>query len=317
MQRSIPIFFITCLFFSFGVIGQSRKIDPIALLTNTRLLSSDYYQGRKTGTVGGERAKEFVTDKFSEIGLLNLHPDGFKQDFSFYNRLYNLKANGSNIIGYLEGELWQDPKEGCIIVGAHYDHLGIFGGNTYYGADDNASGVAALIEIAKSFKETPPQIPIVFISFDAEEMACEGSKYFVESSLLPHESIFLFINLDMISISDKSELGVSGTHYHHEYKKMINEAASGKHLKMKYGHDNARDTENYWVESSDHREFHKYQIPFIYFGVEEHEHYHRTTDTFENIDIGFFVESAQSILEFVDLIDNKKSFQRYHQKLLK
>ncbi|OHX67787.1 M28 family peptidase [Flammeovirga pacifica] len=306
------------LLLSVSVWGQDRKIDAVALLTNTRILSSDYYQGRKTDTEGGRRARQFVSNKFRQIGL-EVIPGGpgIQQDFNFYNKLYNLHAKGSNIIGYVKGELWEDPREGCIIVGAHYDHLGVYEGNTYFGADDNASGVSAMFEIAKSFIDEKPQIPIVFISFDAEELQCAGSQYFVESNVIPHESIFLFVNMDMISISDEYNLGVSGTHYYHEYKKFVVEAAQGKMINMDFGHDKARDKENNWVESSDHSEFHKLNIPFIYFGVEEHEHYHRTTDTFDKINIGFFVEAAQSILNFIDLVDNKKSFQRYHRKLLK
>ncbi|NLR94538.1 MULTISPECIES: M28 family peptidase [Flammeovirga] len=287
-------------------------------MTNTRILSSPEFEGRRTNTKGGFKARDYVANMFNEIGLKPLNQGSFIQPFNFHNRLFNITAKGYNVVGYVEGTEWQNPSEGCLLIGAHYDHLGTFGGNIYYGADDNASGVSALFEIARSFVENPPLYPVVFLSFDAEELSCTGSHYFVKSQLLPVESMFLFVNMDMISISDKKEIMVAGTHYNHEYRKLIQESASKVPMKVKFGHDRRRDDgQNNWVYSSDHGEFHKVGVPFVYFGVEEHEHYHRTTDTFDNIDIGFFVESSQMILNFMDKASNKKSFLRLHRKLNK
>ncbi|WP_223241527.1 M28 family peptidase [Flammeovirga sp. EKP202] len=307
---SLTIFSITSICFA-----QESRINPVSLLTTTRVLSSDAFEGRKTDTKGGRMARDFIVEKFKEIGLKPLD-SSYVQTFQFYYRLYNVKPTGHNIIGYLEGTEIKDPHQGCIVVGAHYDHLGVYAGDIYNGADDNASGVAALLEIAIELKLNPASLPIVFISFDAEEMRCAGSNYFVNSDLLPKESIHLFINMDMISKSDEEKLFVTGTNFYPEYKKYINATLEYCDLSIKYGHDRKKDDGlNNWVFLSDHGEFHKKGIPFIYFGVEEHEHYHRPTDTFDNINIGFFVEASNVVLSFVQNVANKKSLLKESRKL--
>ena len=295
--------------------AQELRINSLSLLTTTRILSSDAFEGRKTDTKGGRMARDFIVNEFKEIGLIPLDST-YIQTFQFYYRLYNIKPTAHNIVGYLEGTEIKDPNKGCIVVGAHYDHLGMYAGDIYNGADDNASGVATLLEIAKELKLQPTALPVVFISFDAEEMRCAGSNYFVNSNLIQNEAIHLFINMDMISKSDEEKLFVTGTNFYPEYKKDINETLEYCNLSIKYGHDRRRDDGlNNWVFLSDHGEFHKKGIPFIYFGVEEHEHYHRPTDTFENINIGFFVEASNVVLSFVQSVANKKSLLKESRKL--
>ncbi|NME69729.1 M20/M25/M40 family metallo-hydrolase [Flammeovirga aprica] len=307
---SFTILSINCFCFA-----QEARINSVSLLTTTRILSSDAFEGRKTDTKGGWMARDYIVGQFKEIGLIPLDST-YVQTFQFYYRLYNVKPTGHNIIGYIEGTEIKDPNKGCIVVGAHYDHLGMYAGDIYNGADDNASGVATLLEIAKELKHQPASLPVVFISFDAEEMRCAGSNYFVNSPLLDNEAIHLFINMDMISKSDEEKLFVTGTNFHPEYKKYINATLEYCNLSIKYGHDRKRDDGlNNWVFLSDHGEFHKKGIPFIYFGVEEHQHYHRPTDTFENIDIGFFVEASNVVLSFVKSVANKKSLLKESRRL--
>lgn len=295
--------------------AQDTRINSLSLLTTTRILSSDTFEGRKTNTRGGLLAKDFVVSKFKEVGLKTLNGD-YTHTFQFHDKLYNIDLQGNNVIGYLEGTEIKDPNDGCIIVGAHYDHLGVYNGDIYNGADDNASGVATLIEIAVILKNEPPLIPVIFIAFDAEEMRCAGSRYFVEHLPIKKEAIHLFVNMDMISKSDESELFVTGTSFYPQYKKLINATLEYCDLSIKYGHDRKRDAGlDNWVYLSDHGEFHKHEIPFIYFGVEEHKDYHRPTDTFENIDIGFFVESSNVVLSFVRSLANKKSLLKEFRKL--
>lgn len=306
---------IISIFLASVCLAQESRINSISLLTTTRILSSDSFEGRKTGTKGGIMARDYIVEKFENIGLLPLDST-FIQTFNFHNKLYNVDLIGHNIVGYLEGTVIQDPRNGCVVVGAHYDHLGIFGGHIYNGADDNASGVSALLEIAKNIKQKPGLLPVVFISFDAEEMRCAGSRFFVKSQVIKSEAIQLFINMDMISKSEEQELFVTGTNFHPQFKKYINSTLEYCDLSIKYGHDRKKDDGlNNWVFSSDHGEFHKSGIPFIYFGVEEHEDYHLPSDDFENIDIGFFVEASNVVLDFVKSVANKKSFLKYSRKL--
>ncbi|AZQ63357.1 M20/M25/M40 family metallo-hydrolase [Flammeovirga pectinis] len=307
-------FYVLISIISTHLIAQERRLDPVSLLTTTRIFSSDYFEGRKTNTKGGLLARDYVVDKFEKVGLKHFD-DSYIQTFDFYNKLYNIHEVGHNVIGYVEGKQVTHPSDGCIIIGAHYDHLGIFGTNIYNGADDNASGVAALIEIAREFVKNPADLPIVFISFDAEESRCAGSAYFLESNLIQLDSILLFVNMDMISKSDINELSVTGVHYHNEYRKDIQNSVAGN-MTVKFGHDRRRDEGlNNWVFASDHGEFHKKGIPFIYFGVEEHKDYHRPSDTFDGINIGFFVDSSAMILAFMEKIGHKKSLLRKIRKL--
>ena len=191
-----------------------------------------------------------------------------------------------------------------IIIGAHYDHLGIVNDTIYNGADDNASGTAALLTLAKHFVTHQPEHSIVFAAFDAEELGLHGSRHFVDHSPMPLAAIKLNFNFDMISRNPKNEIYVVGTHPYPQFKPLVSVIAKTSPLKVSYGHDDLKDTtKEYWMYSSDNAPFHKKGIPNITFSEEDHPGYHKPTDDFEYVNPEFYRNVVQLIQKTITHID--------------
>lgn len=284
-------FLLTCLLvLFFGTACYSQQIDKEILLNDLKQLSSEKFEGRGAGTPGGHKAAAYIIDRFKES---QLHPLN-----GTYSQKFPLKGNktGINLLGVVAG---RSPK--VIVISAHYDHLGLKNGTVYHGADDNASGTSALIALAAYFAINQPNYTMLFAAFDAEESGLLGSKYFIQHTPLAVENIILNINMDMIGRNDKHELYVAGTTPYPELKPFIKSATENLHVKT--GHDSGIGFNN-WINQSDQAVFHKKKIPFLYFGVEDHEDYHKPTDTYERIQPDFFYAAAQRILETILAIDS-------------
>jgi len=277
--------------------GQYFKIDSAYVLEDLRKLSHDAAEGRKTGTNGAEAARRFISKQMDAIGVKKFEKK-YRHDFSFTTRDGD-KMEGVNIIGYIKG----NASDSAFVITAHYDHLGVVGEDIYNGADDNASGVAALLAIMEYFQTHTPRHNIVFAALDAEEMGLQGAKALIaDSSRVPMELVKLNINMDMISVSDKYELYAAGTSHYQKLKPLLERAEMTGGVKLKFGHDTGEGSDN-WTYSSDHGPFHQAGIPFVYFGVEDHENYHKPTDTFENVHKKFYVNSVNSILNCIISLD--------------
>jgi Zn-dependent M28 family amino/carboxypeptidase len=277
---------------------NSKIIDAKQLLFDIKSLSSDEMQGRAPHTAGGIKAREYVSRRFKEVGL-NPFGDSYLQPFEFEDE--KVKKEGTNVIGYIPGK---NKSEKYIVITAHYDHEGISKNEIYNGADDNASGTAALFALAKYFKKNRPSNSIIFAAVDAEESGLKGSKKFVTTPPVKKESIILNVNLDMISRSDKNELYAAGLYHYPFLKPYLEKVKSNAPVKLLFGHDtpDLSPVDN-WTNSSDHAPFHKEKIPFVYFGVEDHKDYHRPTDDFENINQAFYVRAVETILAAVKALD--------------
>jgi Zn-dependent M28 family amino/carboxypeptidase len=199
-----------------------------------------------------------------------------------------------------------EPKLPYLVVSAHYDHLGIREGQIYPGADDDASGVAVVLEIAAYCQRTPFRHSIVFAAFDAEERGLQGAKAFLAKPPVPKERIGLDVNLDMVSRNDKREIFISGTYPYPELKPILDPVVKRSAVTVLYGHDKpvaiAGGVED-WTNQSDHGPFHEAKIPFVYFGVEDHPDYHKPTDTADKINRGFFVDVAETIIDAALALD--------------
>lgn len=278
------------------------------LLSDVEILSSDSYEGRKTDTKGAELARTYLTKRFNGIGLKSFADLGnYEQSFSFETGKEMVK--GKNMIGYIEGKTSE-----VMVISAHYDHIGMINNEIYNGADDNASGVAALLKFAAYFQKNKPEHTLIFAAFDAEEMGLQGSKAFVAKPPVNLSQIKLNINMDMISHNDKGELYACGTLQHPELKKYF--YTTSPDLKILFGHDDPKSGHNDWTSQSDHSSFNDKKIPFIYFGVEDHKDYHKASDEYKNINKTFFTDAAKSILEIIINIDKKRDSQQlFHEKI--
>ncbi len=297
---------------SFGCAGMQpvatdvapREIDSAQLLTDIRTLAADSMQGRRTGTVGSERARAYLLGAFERHRLLPLG-GSYEHPFTFSTRRDSLEQRGINLLGYIRGT---ESPDRYVVVTAHYDHVGVTNGEIFNGADDNASGTAALFALAQHFRQNPPRNSILFAALDAEEMGLQGARAFVASPPLPREAMVMNVNMDMVSRSARDELYAVGTHHYPFLRPYVERVAARAPLTLLMGHDSPElPAGEDWTMSSDHGAFHQVRIPFIYFGVEDHEDYHRPTDTFEKIDPDFYVRAVGTVIDFVVEVDRDLS----------
>ncbi|OWK71024.1 M28 family peptidase [Pedobacter sp. AJM] len=280
----------------------SGKLD-VQLLKDVEILSSDAYQGRKTGTKGAEMARAYIIERFQKLGLKSYPQNvNYAQEFTFNSR-NGAKINGTNVIGYIPGK-----GKNIIVVSAHYDHLGVLKDEVFNGADDNASGTAGLLKIAAYFSKNKPNSTIIFASFDAEEMGLQGAKAFVANPPVPLASIAVNLNMDMIGHSEKAELYVCGTFRYPALKKYVD--TTRKDIKVILGHDDPKLGHDDWTNQSDQGAFNAKNIPFLYFGVEDHKDYHKATDEYSTITRQFFSDAANTVLEVVKNIDAQSGLQQ-------
>ncbi len=298
--------FITLILFLFFNLGftqttstQSNShefFNEKTLLLNIKTLSSDAFEGRRTGTNGAQLAKQYIVNQFEFFDVLPL-TNKFEQPFTFFKR--GKKYIGTNILGVVKGSKFQDKY---IVISAHYDHEGIRNGEIYNGADDDASGTSALISFAEYLKNNPPEYSVILAAFDAEELGLQGSNYFVNYSVVSLDKIVLNLNMDMISRSDSKTLFAVGTRFNTVLKEVILNFNQSGNVKLVAGHDGEDGLED-WTYSSDHGSFHKKGISFIYFGVDDHKDYHMPTDDFENIQPKFYIESVNKIISVFNALD--------------
>ncbi|WP_317201185.1 M20/M25/M40 family metallo-hydrolase [Janthinobacterium sp.] len=288
-------------------------VDQAALLEDVRTLASEAYAGRRTGTPGSLLAQAYLQRRFRGIGLLPFG-EGYVQPFSFSERsLAALLTPGqsyrrdypraANIVGYLRGSA--EPRR-YLVVSAHYDHLGVRGGKLYPGADDNASGVAALLAIAAYFKAHPPRHSVLFAAFDGEELGLRGARAFMAAPPVPRAQLLANLNLDMLAHNDGNEIFVAGSAPWPAFKPLLAEAAGRSAVRVLSGHDRSRlaaPLVESWNDSSDHAPFNEAGIPFLYFGVADHADYHAPSDTFEHINAAFFGRVANLLVDVAALME--------------
>lgn len=271
------------------------------ILSDVKYLSSDQLGGRETGSPGNDMARRYIEQRFDSLGL-QMFGDSYLQPFDQAITTGESTADtviANNIIGYVEGDVYPDSY---IVVTAHYDHLGRDGDTIYNGADDNASGVGGLMAAAEYFSENRPDHSMIFIGFDAEEKGLAGARYFVNNPAVPQDQILMNVNMDMISTNFENELYAVGTYHYPFLKPYIEEYTADSPVNVLFGYDSDDWAQN-WTLASDHGPFHQEGIPFIYFGVEDHPHYHAPTDAFENINPEFYVNAVETIVDIVAHLD--------------
>ena len=196
--------------------SQNENGLPERLENHVSFLAADSLDGRSLGSRGRVLAKNYIAEAFAEFGLKPM-VDDFFHSFEVRSQRPVMNFVGSNVVGVLEGS---DPllKDEYIVIGAHYDHLGykIKDGErvVYSGADDNASGVAVMLEIARHFSENRHKLKrsIIFIGFDAEESGLIGSREFVRADKpIENKQIKLMFSLDMLGMYHANKgLGLKG-----------------------------------------------------------------------------------------------------------
>ncbi|MCK5400389.1 MAG: M28 family peptidase [Flavobacteriaceae bacterium] len=280
MKRLIILMFFMGLFACNKAYKPENKIQE-----DVSFLADDKLEGRETGTKGEKEAAEFIAKRFEELGLEPRGTDGFYQDFTFkpktdpHSEVKYSEANsdstitGRNILGYINNSASQ-----TIVVGAHYDHLGYGAEGSLYrgeekaihnGADDNASGVAVMLNLVSKLKETNTSNNYLFMAFSGEEMGLLGSNYFVKNTTINLDSINYMLNMDMVGrLKADSTLAVYGVGTSPIFKQVIN--ANNNNFKIIEKESG--------VGPSDHTSFYLSDIPVLHFFTGQHEDYHKPSD---------------------------------------
>lgn len=278
-------------------------------------LASDELEGRETGTKGEALAAEYISKRFRELGL----PGVFKGDEPYYQ--YFKKTIRSNphadtpnpndpvIMGKNVGAFLDNGSKHTVIIGAHYDHLGYGAEGSLYtgppaihnGADDNASGVAAMLAIAEYFSGKKMKNNILFLAFSGEEKGLWGSNFFVDNSPIEQENINYMINMDMVGrLNEERKLAIYGTGTSPFWGKLLGSVRSPVF--------------NFTLQESglgpsDHSCFYLEDIPVLHFFTGQHEDYHRPTDDTHKINF----EGLEDIVKYISIIvtnaDSKGKFK--------
>jgi Zn-dependent M28 family amino/carboxypeptidase len=299
MKNRLALAVVFCLVCTLSVTAQKRVLDAQQLLHDVQVLSADSMQGRLSGTPGSKMAQEYIISRFNQVGL--------KAYNNSYRHTFRLESKGlvvdaaTNLIGYIPGK-----SDKAIVITAHYDHVGVRDGEIYNGADDNASGVGALLAAAAYFKKHKPYYTLIFAALDGEELGLQGANAFLENPPLPLERIQLNVNMDMLSMNQQGELYASGTFHYPALKPYLEQVVARPQARLLLGHDRPEQGQNDWTRQSDHFQFHKRQIPFVYFGVEDHPHYHKPTDEYANINQTFYPDAAALVIDFIRIINKER-----------
>ena len=290
----------------------SQEFNSNKLIADIEYLSSDQLEGRFAGTKGEKAAANYIADRFERLNLKKLSK-GYIQNFSFilpnspheeilYNPYNKDQTDAINVIGYLDNN-----RENTIIIGAHYDHIG-YGGiysldskgmdknKIHNGADDNASGVALLLNLAERLiKENNSNNNYLFIAFSAEELGLIGSKYFVENPLIDLKNANYMINLDMVGrLNTDKELSIFGAGTSPVFKQVIN--STNNNFSLKIIDDG--------IGPSDHTSFYNKGIPVLFFNSGSHQDYHKSSDDFELINFDGMIEISNYVFDIIHELNN-------------
>ncbi|WP_242920065.1 M28 family peptidase [Pontibacter liquoris] len=279
--------------------SQSTVLNKQQLLQDIKVLSADSMGGRLSGSEGNRMAQEYIRKRFREIGV-----KPFGKTYAQHFRLENKRmvvAQATNLVGFVPGTTGQ-----VIVITAHYDHVGTRNGEVYNGADDNASGVGALLAAATYFKAHKPTHTLVFAALDGEEQGLQGAKAFVENPPVPLGKILLNVNMDMLSINDKGELYASGAFHNPQLKTYLAQVKPRPNAKLVLGHDRPEQQHDDWTNQSDHYAFFQKHIPYLYFGVEDHAHYHQPSDEYQYVNKSFYPDAASLVIDFIKQADAAK-----------
>lgn len=279
------------------IIGQ--VIDKEQLIKDITFLSSPQLEGRATLSEGNRLAQSYIVERFQDLEMTSQFQD-FTQYFTMKGgrRTQDLH-NPANIIGFIPGS----ETDSLVLVMAHYDHLGIKGKDVYLGADDNASGTAALLAFASHFSDHRPKHSYLFAALDAEELGLLGSKAFLADFPFPLDLVKVVVNMDMISRSETNRLYAVGSRHYPQLKKYLIPVQENPSIDLYLGNDGGPGEKD-WLNASDHGPFHAKGIPFLYFGVDDHEDYHKPTDSVDRIDPEFYTKATELILQVLLLIEH-------------
>lgn len=274
-------------------------LDSARLLGDLFRLAHDSMGGRGAMTPENAQARTWLESEFRRIGLAPVNGRYAHAFVRAPRRNTSDSLRGANVLGLVRGRV--TPAR-VLVVSAHYDHVGTRNGQIFNGADDNASGTAAVLAMAAHFTAHPPAHTVLFALWDAEEAGLQGARAFVAAPPVPLATIVANVNLDMVSRNVKDELYAVGATPWPRMRPVLDAMVPQALVTLRLGHDSGGGQED-WTNQSDQGAFHAAGVPFVYFGVEDHPDYHKPTDDPERIQPGFYYRAARTIAGFVERLD--------------
>lgn len=272
------------------------RVNGAVQLADFQALASTQMAGRGPGQSGHQQAIAYLQQRLAALGLspLTATSDATQQFLAPY-------STGTNLLAKIDGT---DNAATAIVLTAHYDHLGVVGDKTYLGADDNASGVAAVLAIADYVKHRPLRHTLIVALVDEEERGLVGARaLFAEQQLVNSDSkpmqVAFNINLDMLSRNTDDQLFVVGSWAYPKFAGILTAVQQTTPIHLILGNDRpwyiAGRTPD-WRDDSDHGVFAEQGIPNWYFGVPDHADYHQPTDSADKADRDFYIAATETVL---------------------
>jgi len=302
---------ISALYFSQEKMSRSEQADENNLKKHIYYLASDELQGRLTGSEGEAKAANYLSAEFKKLDLKPYQGKDFIIPFD-----YDVKLNphddktitsvkGKNVVAFLDNK-----ADKTIVIGAHYDHLGLnehhnstlanSAGQIHNGADDNASGTAAVLELARMFatNKTKENANYIFALFSGEEDGLMGSKKLAESIKSNYPNTVLMINMDMVGrLNDKKDLTIGG----------VGTSPILPDLVKKYKPENINlALDESGVGPSDHTSFYLKDIPVLFLFTGTHNDYHKPTDDSDKINYPGGTVITNYVFDLANALGNEK-----------
>ncbi len=301
------------------VIEYMNTITIENLKKNLYCIASDEMEGRETGEEGQKKAGRFIIEEYQKENIL--YP---KKATSYYQKIpaqYMNKGLGlqlkdsENIWAFIEGS--EKPNE-IVVVSAHYDHIGVQKGLVFNGADDNASGTVAIMEMAKAFQKAKkegygPKRSILFLHVTGEEHGLHGSRFYTEYPLFPLENTIADVNIDMIGRRDEQHSAngdyiylIGSDYLSSDLYKLCEEAnQESVNISLDYKYNDRKDPNRFYYRS-DHYNFAKNNIPSVFLFNGIHEDYHKATDESYKIEFDVLQKRTQLAFSIAWKLANKK-----------
>lgn len=285
--------------------AYENSVSAIQMEEMLSRLANEMTEGRASGTKGKELAEHYLVEQFRAIGL-----KPWNWNYTQSCR-YNDTTIVRNVVGLLPASI---PSDEYIVIGAHYDHLGRLGHTIYPGADDNASGVTALLSLARMFIAMKadgkgPRKNLLFVAFDGKELNMAGSRYFVRHLSVPRSQITAMVNMDMLGTdlvpprrNREYLFAIGESSLPESYQGYLSYICTRAFYKLDldltfYG---SRSFYKMMYESSDQHPFVRAGIPAVLFTSAFHEHTLKKTDTPAIINYTLLRKRTQVIFNFIN-----------------
>jgi hypothetical protein len=300
------LLFLTLLLGLDHNVWAQSEIDN--LKADVLFLADDKLEGREIGTKGEELAADYIAMRLDELGVQAKGTDGFYQIFSRKQEkdphstapADTGRIVGRNVVGFID-----HGAETTVVIGAHYDHLGYGAHGSLHsgepaihnGADDNASGIAVMLQLAEKLKSGPKGNNYLFIAFSGEERGLWGSNYFTKEPTLQLENVNYLINMDMVGrLNEEKTLAINGTGTSPAWNDALEPLANGR-FKLVLSESG--------VGPSDHTSFYLKDIPVLHFFTGQHDDYHKPSDDADKVNYEGMLQIGTYISALISNLDSQ------------